>query len=128
MYDVQQTSTEITEIPVSSSDVQAPPVAGMTFGKPRPLTIDEIKDIVKRYGFAAKVLYEAGADGIQLHAAHGYLLSQFLSPRVNKRTDEYGGNSLDNRARIIFEILEEIKVQVPDEKCEYTNNDQSESF
>ncbi|GAA5902154.1 hypothetical protein JCM6882_006715 [Rhodosporidiobolus microsporus] len=60
----------------------------------------------------AKTLYDAGADGAQLHAAHGYLLSQFLSARCNKRTDDYGG-SLENRARIILRIVDEIKSQVP---------------
>lgn len=53
--------------------------------------------------------------GVQLHAAHGYLLSQFLSPRVNKRTDKYGG-SLENRSRIIFEIIDAIRARVPDLK------------
>jgi 2,4-dienoyl-CoA reductase-like NADH-dependent reductase (Old Yellow Enzyme family) len=106
----------------------------MAFGKPRPLTITEIKDIVQRFAFAAKTLYDAGADGIQLQAAvgyvplrdepsdsdpqgqGGYLLSQFLSPRVNKRTDEYGGASLDNRSRIVFEIVDAIHQRVPDER------------
>lgn len=99
--------------------------------------MDEIKDVVNRFAFAAKTLYEvsldhhlvspytdiypkSGADGIQLHAAHGYLLSQFLSPRVNRRTDQYGG-SLDNRSRIVFEIIEEVKVTVPDEKCLFSS-------
>lgn len=110
----RQTANHITDQPISASDIQSPPLGGMEFAKPRPATIDEIHDIVKRFGFAAKTLYDAGADGVQMHCAHGYLLSQFLSPRVNKRTDQYGG-SLENRSRILFEILEEIKKQVPDE-------------
>jgi 2,4-dienoyl-CoA reductase-like NADH-dependent reductase (Old Yellow Enzyme family) len=89
----------------------------MTFAKPRPLTILEIEDIVQRFAHAAKVLRDAGADGIQLHSAHGYLLSQFLSPRVNRRTDKYGGDSLDNRSRIVFEIIEAIKAKVQDDSC-----------
>lgn len=111
----RQTSEEIAPTPVSSSDVQCPPAMGMTFGKPRPLTVDEIHDIARRFGFAAKVLYEAQANGIQLHSAHGYLLSQFLSPRVNKRTDQYGGD-LEGRSRIVFEIIESIRKAVPDPK------------
>lgn len=107
----------------------------MTFAKPRPLTVAEIDDLVKAWGHAADVLYKAGADGIQLHSAHGepgaasvapladadlkplagYLLSQFLSGRVNRRTDAYGG-SLENRYRIIKRIIEEIRTRVPDEK------------
>lgn len=111
----RQTSDQIAPTPVSSSDVQCPPAMGMTFGKPRPLTVDEIHDIARRFGFAAKVLYEAQANGIQLHSAHGYLLSQFLSPRVNKRTDQYGGD-LEGRSRIVFEIIESIRKAVPDPK------------
>lgn len=57
--------------PVSSSDVQSPPLGGMTFAKPRPLTVSEIDDLVKAWGHAAEVLYKAGADGVQLHSAHG---------------------------------------------------------
>jgi 2,4-dienoyl-CoA reductase-like NADH-dependent reductase (Old Yellow Enzyme family) len=68
-YICQQTADIFTKEPVSSSDVQSSPLGGMTFGKPRPLTVDEIQDIVKRFAFAARTLYDAGADGIQLHAA-----------------------------------------------------------
>ncbi|KAL7416326.1 NADH oxidase [Mrakia frigida] len=108
----RQTSDDVNPHPVSSSDIQNPPSMGMTFAKPRPMTVAEIDDLVDSYGFAAETLYKAGADGVQLHAAHGYLLSQFLSGRVNKRTDDYGG-SLENRSRIVFRIFEEIKRRVP---------------
>ncbi|POY71493.1 hypothetical protein BMF94_5806 [Rhodotorula taiwanensis] len=111
----RQVSEDVNKNPVSSSDVQSPPLGGMTFAKPRPLTVAEIDDLVKAWGHAADVLYKAGADGIQLHSAHGYLLSQFLSGRVNRRTDAYGG-SLENRYRIIKRIIEEIRTRVPDEK------------
>ena len=79
------------------------------------MTIAEIEDLADRFAFAADILYKSGCDGIQLHAAHGYLLSQFLSPRVNKRTDKYGG-SFENRSRIIFEIIAAVRARVPDEK------------
>ncbi|KAG0655068.1 hypothetical protein C6P46_001258 [Rhodotorula mucilaginosa] len=111
----RQVSEDVNKNPVSSSDVQSPPLGGMTFAKPRPLTVPEIDDLVKAWGHAADVLYKAGADGVQLHSAHGYLLSQFLSGRVNRRTDDYGG-SLENRYRIIKRIIEEIRRRVPDEK------------
>ncbi|GAA5921372.1 hypothetical protein JCM1841_002462 [Sporobolomyces salmonicolor] len=110
----RQVSDDVSKTPVSSSDVQCPPAMGMTFAKPRPLTVAEIDDLVRRWANGARVLYEAGADGAQLHGAHGYLLSQFLSARVNKRTDDYGG-SFENRSRIVFRIVDEIKKTVPKE-------------
>ncbi|GAA6043533.1 hypothetical protein JCM8097_001206, partial [Rhodosporidiobolus ruineniae] len=110
----RQVPKEVDPNPVSSSDVQCPPMMGMEFGKPRPLTVEEIDSLVVAWGYAAKKLYEAGADGAQLHSAHGYLLSQFLSARVNRRTDDYGG-SLENRARIVLRVVEEIKKQTPKE-------------
>lgn len=59
-HDAQQTPIEANPHPVSSSDVQAPSLGGMVFGKPRPLTRDEIKDVVDRFAFAAKALYDVG--------------------------------------------------------------------
>ncbi|GAA5854616.1 hypothetical protein JCM9279_005712 [Rhodotorula babjevae] len=111
----RQVSEEVTKTPVSSSDVQCPPMGGMTFAKPRPLTLEEIDRLVTAWGYAAEVLYKAGAHGAQLHGAHGYLLSQFLSGRVNRRTDDYGG-SLENRYRIVGRVIKEIRRRVPDEK------------
>ncbi|GAA6023717.1 hypothetical protein JCM10207_000233 [Rhodosporidiobolus poonsookiae] len=108
----RQTSEEIDPFPVSAGDVQCPPSFGMTFAKPRPMTLKEIDELVVGFGYAARKWYDAGGDGIQLHAAHGYLLSQFLAANINTRTDEYGG-SLENRARILFRILDEVKRQVP---------------
>lgn len=132
----RQTSQDINAEPYSSSSEQCPPMGGMVFNKPRPMTIAEIDTLVESFAYAAKVLYDAGADGAQLHGAHGYLLSQFLSARVNKRTDNYGGaaarieccrqtstyerpppsslpGSLENRARIILRIIDAIKERVP---------------
>ncbi|GAA5880378.1 hypothetical protein JCM1840_006196 [Sporobolomyces johnsonii] len=108
----RQTPTLVTPTPVSSSDVQAAPMGGLEFGKPRPLEVEEIDWIVAAFVNAAKKLYEAGADGVQLHSAHGYLLSQFLSSRVNRRTDDYGG-SLENRARILLRIVDGFKKELP---------------
>jgi len=74
-------------------------------------TTEDIKDVVKSFGSAAQRAYESGYDMIQLHGGHGFLLSNFLSPHVNKRTDDYGG-SIENRTKIIVEIYNEIRDQV----------------
>ncbi len=74
---------------------------------PQALTIDEIKQIIKDYGQAAKNAIEAGFDGVELHAANGYLPNQFLAESANKRTDEYGG-SVENKARFVLEIMQEL--------------------
>lgn len=78
---------------------------------PRPLEKDEILRIVKKYGEAAKRAQTAGFDCVEIHAGHSYLLSQFLSPLTNKRTDEFGG-SPGNRARFARLVMEEVRKQV----------------
>ena len=77
----------------------------------RALSCDEIKGIVDAFGDAAERAVEAGFDGVQLHGAHGYLISQFLSSLANMRTDEYGG-SLENRMRLLSEVYDEVRVRV----------------
>ncbi|MFD2784837.1 alkene reductase [Hymenobacter rubripertinctus] len=72
---------------------------------PRALTTAEVKALVQDFVQAAKLAIEAGFDGVELHAANGYLLEQFLNPHSNQRTDEYGG-SLENRARFVLEVAE----------------------
>jgi len=79
---------------------------------PRELTKSEIKQLVDAYVKAAQTAMEGGADGVELHGAHGYLIHQFMSPRANKRTDEYGG-SFENRMRFVTEIVEGIKTIRP---------------
>ncbi len=74
----------------------------------REMTPEEIEQTIQSFVNAAERSQQAGFDGIQIHAAHGYLLSQFLSPYFNKRTDEYGG-SIQNRVRIVLAILERTK-------------------
>lgn len=76
----------------------------------RPMTIEEIKSLVKDFAAAAARAKASGIDGVELHCAHGYLLQQFISPYTNKRTDEYGG-SLENRLRIVREIIEAIRAE-----------------
>ncbi|KAF8130584.1 hypothetical protein EV363DRAFT_1417217 [Boletus edulis] len=100
----RQVSITIQPYPESSSGYRAP----TDFWR-----VDGIKDIVKRFAYAASFLQKAGFDGVQIHAAHGYLIHQFLSRRSNNRTDEYGG-TLHNRMRLLLEIIAEIKWAVND--------------
>ena len=79
----------------------------------RPMTDAEICETIESFAKAAKNLKEVGADGVQLHAAHGYLLSQFLSPYLNRREDKWGGIT-ENRIRIVFEIIESIRKSTHD--------------
>ena len=79
--------------------------------KCREMTHDEIQNIVECFAEAAYRGQQCGFDGVQIHAAHGYLLSQFLSPFYNKRTDEFGG-SVENRARIVLAVLKAIRSKV----------------
>ncbi|MDH3826082.1 MAG: NADH:flavin oxidoreductase [Desulfobacterales bacterium] len=74
----------------------------------KEMTTDDIQQVVASFSQAAQRAKAAGFDGVQIHAAHGYLLSQFLSPAINQRTDEYGG-SVENRARIVLEVLRNIR-------------------
>jgi 2,4-dienoyl-CoA reductase-like NADH-dependent reductase (Old Yellow Enzyme family) len=73
------------------------------FGKPREMTAEDIEDAIRRYARTAAIARKAGFDGVQIHGAHGYLISQFLSPVTNRRTDGWGG-SLENRARFLRDI------------------------
>ena len=75
---------------------------------PHELTVEEIHAIVEEYGDAAVRAQKIGFDGIEVHAAHGYLIAQFLSPQANKRFDEYGG-TIDGRMRFLLEIIDNIK-------------------
>lgn len=77
---------------------------------PRAMTVAEIKQDVEDLAYAAELAICAGFDGIEIHACHGYLIDQFLNPRSNHRTDEYGG-SLENRARFLVEIIQLLKEQ-----------------
>ncbi|CAM5670671.1 NADH:flavin oxidoreductase/NADH oxidase family protein [Streptomyces tanashiensis] len=81
------------------------------FGRPSAMTPQQINDTVARYAVTARRAEEAGFDGVEIHAAHGYLLSQFLSPLVNKRTDRWGG-SLENRARMLLDIVRAVRAAV----------------
>lgn len=81
------------------------------FPTPRELTATEIKDLIQRFATAAAIVQKAGFSGVQIHGAHGYLVSQFLSPHHNIRTDEYGGNP-ENRRRFVLEIYNAMREKV----------------
>ena len=83
-------------------------VMGVMAGAPHGLTLDEIHERIQWFVSAAVRAKEAGLDGVEMHAAHQYLLASFLSPATNQRTDQYGG-SVENRARILVEILKETR-------------------
>ena len=82
---------------------------------PKPMSIEEINETIKDFGLAAKNAIDAGMDGIEIHAANGYLINQFFQKSSNQRDDLYGG-TIENRARILFDILDEIKNHIPIEK------------
>ena len=108
----RQVSSKFQKNPISASSVQLEGrIMGATFEKPRAATKDDIDNIVNGFAHAAEFLERAGYDGIQLNAAHGYLLAQFLSCTTNHRTDQYGG-SVKNRTQIIVEIAEAIRARV----------------
>ena len=93
---------------VAPSAVPFSPMLATTFGTPRELREDEIQEIIQRFAKAAQVCEQAGFEGIQLHGAHGYLISQFLSPLTNKRQDQWGG-SIENRMRFLLEIYQAVR-------------------
>ena len=95
--------------PIAPSAVQLKKL--MLFAKPRAMTILEIEDVIQRFVTTAVICKKAGFTGVQIHSAHGYLLSQFLSPITNLRTDEYGG-SIENRSRVLFEIIKRTRIAV----------------
>lgn len=80
---------------------------------PRALSRSEIEEIIAGYGSAARRMAEAGADGVEIVASHGYLPAQFLNPRVNRRTDDYGAATPDDRLRFMRETIAAIRREVP---------------
>ena len=88
--------------PLSPSDVQLAILGN--FARPRPMDHSDIEEVIARFITSAQLVKEAGFMGVQIHCAHGYLLSQFLSPKINQREDQWGG-TLENRARIIRRII-----------------------
>jgi len=108
------------ELPVAPSAIQASgqiyTYEGMKdFETPRALSVDEIKEIVQDYVNGAKNAIEAGFDGVEIHAANGYLLDQFLRDGTNIRKDEYG-SSIGNRSRFLFEVIKAISNKIGSDK------------
>ena len=91
--------------PSASPPVQA---ALPLFRASRELTVQEIQDIIRRFAVTASVIQKAGFSGVQIHGAHGYLISQFLSPLINHRTDEYGG-SASKRRQFLAEVVSAVR-------------------
>jgi 2,4-dienoyl-CoA reductase-like NADH-dependent reductase (Old Yellow Enzyme family) len=81
------------------------------FAEPRAMTDRQISATIEMFATSARLAERAGFDGVEVHAAHGYLLSQFLSPRVNKRTDDWGGG-LENRARLLLDVVRAVRAAV----------------
>lgn len=106
----RQTQSNVNPHPKAPSAVKLG-LPGGQFGEPVALTEAEIQDLVGRFALCARAVKEAGFTGVQVHAAHGYLLSQFLSPRSNVRTDQYGG-VLENRARMLLEVVRAVRESV----------------
>ncbi|WP_300628821.1 NADH:flavin oxidoreductase/NADH oxidase family protein [Pseudomonas sp.] len=86
------------------------------FATPRAMTEDDIQDVIERFATSARLAEKAGFTGVQIHGAHGYLLSQFLSPLSNHRTDRWGG-PLENRARLLLEVIHAVRASVSPSFC-----------
>ena len=109
----RQTPGEINSSPSAPSDVQLK-IPGRSYGVPKPMSEEEILDVIDRFVFTAKIARETGFTGVQFHSAHGYLLSEFLSPDINTRDDAWGG-SLENRSRMHLEIIKKCRAEVGDD-------------
>ena len=81
------------------------------FAEPKPMSEADIAELIQRFATSAQLAEQAGFNGVQIHAAHGYLLSHFLSPLSNQRTDRWGG-SLENRARVLVEVVKAVRAVV----------------
>jgi 2,4-dienoyl-CoA reductase-like NADH-dependent reductase (Old Yellow Enzyme family) len=107
----KQSPKFLSQLPVAPSAIPLKKPLSRVFNTPRALSESEILEIIERFAFAAKVCKETGFTGVQIHGAHGYLVSQFLSPTHNQRTDKWGG-TIENRMRFVSEIYTAIRVEV----------------
>ncbi|KAK4542728.1 hypothetical protein LTR36_006300 [Oleoguttula mirabilis] len=106
-----------SSIPVKLGDTWLDKLAlDKVLGTPRAMTLEEIDNVVELFKHAARVAHTAGFDGIQLHGAHGFLLSQFLSPHTNRRTDDYGGTP-EKRMALLKRLVTAIRSEHPAPLC-----------
>jgi len=108
----RQCPSLVNKEPLSPSEVQLKMLS--SFSKPRAVTHADIEEIIQRFATTARLAKEAGFTGVQVHCAHGYLVSQFLSPKTNQRTDKWGG-SLENRARFARAVVQAVRKAVGDD-------------
>ncbi len=106
----RQTPGEINSSPMAPSNIRLK-IPGKNYGTPIPMTEEDILDVIEKFVFTAKIARETGFTGVQFHSAHGYLLSEFLSPDINNRNDAWGGD-IENRARIHLEIIKRCREEV----------------
>lgn len=106
----RQVDSHINAAPLSPSAVEIDVIrgAGFSFATPKPMTEAEIHHAIEQFAAGARQVKAAGFDGVELHAAHGYLISQFLSPLSNRRDDQWGG-SLENRSRFLLEVIAAVR-------------------
>jgi len=107
----KQVPSFLAKTPVAPSAVPLGAGLKKAFNTPRALTEDEILEIIRKFAWAAKTAKDCGFHGVQIHGAHGYLVSQFLSPHHNRRDDKWGGN-LENRMRFACEVYRAIRKEV----------------
>ncbi|GGY37226.1 NADH:flavin oxidoreductase/NADH oxidase family protein [Parvularcula lutaonensis] len=109
----RQTPILVNTRPLAPSAVKVD-LPGNNFGEPRSMTSAQIDTVIGQFVQAAHVASEAGFSGVQVHSAHGYLLSSFLSPLTNHRADRYGGR-LENRAKVLMTIVDRIRAELPED-------------
>ena len=109
----RQTLAGLSELVVAPSAVQVD--MGAAFAKPRALTAEEIVDLVARFARTARTVVAAGFDGVQIHAAHGYLINQFLSPHTHRRDDDWGGDA-ERRRRFLLDVTRAVRAAIDPDK------------
>ncbi|MEZ4604871.1 MAG: NADH:flavin oxidoreductase/NADH oxidase family protein [Desulfobacterales bacterium] len=107
----KQSPKALSEEPVAPSAIGFSGALQKFFNPPRALSEEEIKDLIQRFANTAKIVKKAGFTGVEIHGAHGYLVSQFLSPKHNQRTDDWGGTP-ENRMRFVLEVYRAIRKAV----------------